>query len=841
MSLGKFTTLSILTLLVFLTLVPDSTFGQEKLTLNRNMLYNFSTKGDAGLLVDEQVIANDPATGHGGTPTTVFTPGWINAAVYYPAMIVLDLWKLHSLTSLWLFDLNDQDTVSIYTGDPSSWQKKEDMYLDKYMKWREVPLQTTTRFLMLKYRSPHTRIAEIVLYGEATGEAVPPPIPVERPKPFIDQFMGVNGFIDDPVNKLNCTGNMREYHNWSWDEGNRDTTYPGYPNNQCAWNPSWVSGPGWGFYFDDFYSQLQDTNLLVSPVLQGSAFYVAGFDESRMQYKPVSLDKNPLDPLSYIEHSDYIFQFAARYGQTAVSPSLLKLRADQPVISGSGLAGYLENWNEPNKWWYTRKGYFTPDEFSTMCSTDYDGHENTLGPGKGMKTADPAIKMVMGGLVDLDPEYLRCMKLWCDFNRQTGFPADVLNFHHYSNKNDTIGISPEEDSLKQRLKEVVALRDTCLPGKEIWLSEFGYDTNPESFQAAVAIDTNDIYEVQGEWILRSYLEAIAAGIDKAFVFMLRDVNSANPNKYNSSGLTNESWAGYRPKKSWYYVYTMKGQLSRLRFENEIPSGHDSVNVYRFLSAEGDTTVYAVWCSSSSNRIIENFKLGIGSCSWARLALPQYRMPEGYQSYLEILNDTVTFRVTERPVFIRTLKGGNPIPFENNVYNVVVGDGEFQCFNAIQKIRVAGNGTTFLVRSGGSATLIAGQRISLLPGATVDPGGALSAYISTSGTYCPGENIPSRNVKNVKNEETLEIQPKGKLFRVHPNPTTGRFTIELNPGVNPLPMTVFLYGNQGEIIMKQEIEATREKDFFIDKNQSGIFIIRLIMGDRVETAKIIRMK
>ena len=626
--------------------------GPGKLALNPGMLYNFSTRGDAGLLVDEQLIAGDPATGHGGNPVTVFTPGWYSVDIYYPARVVLDLGKSCNLTSLWLYDTNDIDSIFIYAGDPSSWQKKAGIFLDLFNTWREVPIQAKTRFLMFSYPSPHTLVGEIVLYGEAAGAPVPPPLPVQRPRPFIDQFMGVNGFVDDPVDKLGCTGNVREYHNWEWDEGNLDTTYPGYPNNQYAWNPSWVSGPGWAFNFDNFYQQLKSNGLNAGPDLQGCAPYIVGFDFSKLQYKPLGVNEDPLSPMSYPGHSDYMFQFAARFGSTAVTPSLLKLRPDQALISGSGLVRYIENWNEPDKWWASRNGYFAPDEFSAMCSADCDGHENSMGTGKGMKAADPTVKMVMGGLASLNLEYLRCMNLWSEFNRQTGFPADVLNFHHYS-QNSTHGISPEDDGLKDKLKSIASFRDTCMPGKEIWLTEFGYDTNPASEQAAIAIDTNDIYEVQAEWIMRSFLEAAAAGLDKAFVFMLRDVNAPDPTKYNSSGLTNEKWNGYQPKKSWIYVSTMKSQLKGLRFDKEIASGQNPVNVYSFHSVTGDTTVYTVWCGSSSNTIIENFTLNVGAATSAQLILPMAGMPEGSLSAISIENNTVTFRVTERPVFIRT--------------------------------------------------------------------------------------------------------------------------------------------------------------------------------------------
>jgi hypothetical protein len=167
--------------------------------------------------------------------------------------------------------------------------------------------------------------------------------------------------------------------------------------------------------------------------------------------------------------------------------------------------------------------------------------------------------------------------------------------------------------------------------------------------------------VQGEWILRSYLEAIAAGIDKAFVFMLRDANAADPNKYNSSGLTTETWNGHHPKKSWFYVSTMKNQLRGLRFENEISSGHPAVHVYKFLSANGNTAVYAVWCTTSSNLVIKKFTLEIGDALSAQLIIPQSGMPEGSQSILKIQNKAINFRVTERPVFIRTSRNVNGFP------------------------------------------------------------------------------------------------------------------------------------------------------------------------------------
>lgn len=73
--------------------------------------------------------------------------------------------------------------------------------------------------------------------------------------------------------------------------------------------------------------------------------------------------------------------------------------------------------------------------------------------------------------------------------------------------------------------------------------------------------------------MRSYLALAAAGVDRAQLYMLRDVNAANTVQYNSSGLTGEKWNQHRPKRAWYYVAALRHILRGTRFESEIPSGN----------------------------------------------------------------------------------------------------------------------------------------------------------------------------------------------------------------------------------------------------------------------------
>ncbi|MFX8887349.1 hypothetical protein ABTM83_20075, partial [Acinetobacter baumannii] len=84
-------------------------------------------------------------------------------------------------------------------------------------------------------------------------------------------------------------------------------------------------------------------------------------------------------------------------------------------------------------------------------------------------------------LTGLNLEYIRAIKLWSDAHRGGSFPFDAINVHLYNNNgtnqsDGSIGVSPEQDLMKEQLEDIVEYRNTYLPGKEVWLTEFGYDT-----------------------------------------------------------------------------------------------------------------------------------------------------------------------------------------------------------------------------------------------------------------------------------------------------------------------------------------------------------------------------
>jgi len=465
---------------------------------------------------------------------------------------------------------------------------------------------------------------------------------ISRQTPM-DQFIGTNAFIDDPLDKMNVAGFIREYHTWDWDAGGT-----AFPNNKIAMNPSYAGG-GWDF--DDYYKKLRDAGITVSPCILNSTKWLAGpGDTYPYEAKPVSSGMDTKDPDSYKAHADHMFQYAARYGSQVVDDHLLKLAANQKRVSGLAYLRYIENWNEPDRWWGSTDDHFSPEEYAAMGSADRDGHEGTMGFIYGIKNADPEIKLVMAGLSEADINYIDRIRQWCLENRtDKKFVYDVINIHRY-----TLSYSPEQGNLKGMVQAIVDYRDQYLPDVEVWITEFGWDSGiPNTPFSSPSIGSYSKEEVQAQWIVRSYLLLSSTGINRAAQFMLRNVINNGTTQFDNCGLVNEK-NDWKAKNSWYYTYTLRNVLKGKYFAGELESGNDKVSIYTYKNAKQDTIVYAVWAPTSQGTAISSYTLRLPTAvqsAWLTELIPA--STQGITSGLELKRNSVTIDVKERPVFITT--------------------------------------------------------------------------------------------------------------------------------------------------------------------------------------------
>lgn len=610
--------------------------NSSRIELHPQMITNEYALGDASLLADEQHLAGYSQSS--GKPTTLWHPYPKPEA--YPISAFIDLGSVHHLKTISLFDAHNAGNIIISAGAPFKWQPLFTDPMKNYLQWNRHQVDIKTRYVRVTLMTP-IGTPEIAFYGTRTETARPVAAVKALPgaeAPVMDGFIGINSFIDVPLETDKAAGFIREYHNWRWNEGKADGV--------IKHNPSY---PGWNF--DAYYADRKKNNIIVSPCLQSSVGWLTAESEN----KPVKKGDDPHAPRAYSNHARFMYQFAARYGSRQVAPAKLLAATDQQKVSGLNLLSYFENWNEQNKWWAGEGARFSPYEYAAMASADYDGHQGRMGNTFGIKNADPEAKLVMGGLASIDLEYIKSMKVWADVHRGGSFPADVLNFHHYCRSGEgkaQAGISPEEDKLKEKMQAAVAFRNKHLPGKEIWLTEFGYDVHPQSPQRAPAIGSFPAEEVQGQWLVRSYLELAASGIDRAVMYMIRDHATGNGEKYATSGLVSDKESGHKPRTSWYYVYTLKNTLSGTRFVREVPSGNALVRVYQFRHKGKNRDVFAVWCPTSNQTGVKNFPLPVGSpdkkVSVVTLVSGK---TEGRPAPLAIQDNKVSVSVSETPVFV----------------------------------------------------------------------------------------------------------------------------------------------------------------------------------------------
>ena len=182
-----------------------------------------------------------------------------------------------------------------------------------------------------------------------------------------------------------------------------------------------------------------------------------------------------------------------------------------------------------------------------------------------------------------------------------------------------------------------------------------------------------------------------------------------------------------------------------------------------------------------------------------------------------------------------------VPSNTTVQNATVSATHDTCFNALQVITVAGNGTVFTIQNGGSATFVAGQKISFLPGTTVAQNGYLHGYITQDGHYC---NQPLNPVVNTKtsDEETTSIPEmiSNQAIHVYPNPTTGIFMVEVKGESQVMLTKAEIYSISGTKLHTVVLANERKHEFSVTELKPGLYFIHIFTNDRSEILKFVKL-
>jgi hypothetical protein len=198
--------------------------------------------------------------------------------------------------------------------------------------------------------------------------------------------------------------------------------------------------------------------------------------------------------------------------------------------------------------------------------------------------------------------------------------------------------------------------------------------------------------------------------------------------------------------------------------------------------------------------------------------------------------------SSKTIFIRPLPPASQI-----IPGMVIQVPQTYCGEATNLITVPEQGETFTIASGGSAFFLAGAKIRLRPGFSVEQGGYLHAYINEDCFYCNSINhtlpqTPEQMVIKESFPSNSAAFSQGSLsFTVIPNPTDGEFMLMFDRYVPETSMLrIEIFTMQGIQLLDSEIKGgLKSISHSLAEYPSGTYLIRLISDYGTGTARIIK--
>jgi serine/threonine-protein kinase ATR len=220
---------------------------------------------------------------------------------------------------------------------------------------------------------------------------------------------------------------------------------------------------------------------------------------------------------------------------------------------------------------------------------------------RGFKAGDPRLRVATCALTTGKSH---------DYAKSVGCVAgleeiyDILNVHTYAQLEGwpTWRRSfPEDSRLKDYLPDVRRLcewRDQHAPGKEVWLTEFGYDASTRSpdpkteFKQWVGVTE----EQQAQWMVRSWLVFATLPVQRAYLFFFNDDDQ--PHVHGSAGLTRN----FKPKPAFFAAAHLQRTLGDYRFGRVVLERPGEAMVYEFLhGTEPNRRVWVAWSPTGNGR------------------------------------------------------------------------------------------------------------------------------------------------------------------------------------------------------------------------------------------------
>ncbi|MBN2712633.1 MAG: hypothetical protein JXR97_09430 [Planctomycetes bacterium] len=270
---------------------------------------------------------------------------------------------------------------------------------------------------------------------------------------------------------------------------------------------------------------------------------------------------------------------------------------------------------------------------------------------KGFRDGDPKLKIATcaaeAGKSHKYAKSLSCVKGLEDM-------YDIINIHIYAQLEGwptwkrSFPEDPKLPNYLKKLKDIIEWRDKNAIGKELWVTEFGWDctTKPNhkdgTFKKWVGV--TDLQQAQ--YLVRSFLVFSAMDIDRAYIYFFND-NDA-PSLHAAAGLTRD----FQPKPSFYAVSQLYATLGDYRFGRVVEKKSGQYLVYEYHHEKDQKKlIWVAWSPTGDNKETEA-KLdikGMKLLKAAKMTTQKADKPEAAD--VKIKGSSATLTITESPVYI----------------------------------------------------------------------------------------------------------------------------------------------------------------------------------------------
>lgn len=403
--------------------------------------------------------------------------------------------------------------------------------------------------------------------------------------PLFQDFMGLNGHTVQfrPQLFRPIAVQVRDYHPVEWDLGKDSDFVARLPmaRNGVDWNEVYGSWRREGWR--------TDVSVMFETLPRG-------------KWKDLSKDAGA---------------YAERFGR-ALGPS-----------STAALVDSIEIGNEP--------GGFVDSDYRTLFES----------MARGFKAGDKRLRVATCALTTGNShEYAKSVE--CVAGLESFY--DILNVHTYAQLEGwpTWQRSyPEDRRLKNYLPDVIGLcewRDHHAAGKEVWITEFGYDASTRSPDPKTEFKqwkgVSDIQQAQ--WIVRSWLVFAALPVQRAYLYFFNDEDT--PQVHGASGLTRH----FQPKPAFYAAGQLQRCLREYRFSRMVVQRTEDAYLYEFShGSDPKRRVWVAWSPTGSGRTTTLDLPPFGG----RIERAERMVLDEHDNRVDVASDVRKVSLTESPTYL----------------------------------------------------------------------------------------------------------------------------------------------------------------------------------------------